>query len=249
VIKYCLSCDESQLLGDGKYGNRVVRISDTQVAKFGRGVSHYEALNQQVARELVDAQIVKIPQVQRFFEDSDGRGYIVMEFIEDKILKSLTEVHIERVAAIIQYFSTITGKVAGSLSRGPSIGLLWPETNDLSVNSLSDIENWFNNRLFPAQGLGQVTLQHSNLVLCHLDIAPRNIVWQYDGTVYLLDWASAGFYPRLLEFVSQWLIEGQDEAFHTTLLQAMAPLSKVDMEQKAPICQALYNIQKYSLSV
>lgn len=36
VIEYCLSCDESQLLGDGKYGNRVIRISDTQVVKFGR---------------------------------------------------------------------------------------------------------------------------------------------------------------------------------------------------------------------
>uniref|UniRef100_A0A093VKY3 Carbonic anhydrase 2 n=1 Tax=Talaromyces marneffei PM1 TaxID=1077442 RepID=A0A093VKY3_TALMA len=63
----------------------------------------------------------------------------------------------------------------------------------------------------------------------------------------LLDWASAGFYPRLLEFVSQWIVEGKDGDFHGMLLQAMAPLSKADMEQKAPICQALYNTQKYSL--
>lgn len=29
VIEYCLSCDESRRFGVGKYGNRVVRISDT----------------------------------------------------------------------------------------------------------------------------------------------------------------------------------------------------------------------------
>ncbi|EEA18677.1 hypothetical protein PMAA_009600 [Talaromyces marneffei ATCC 18224] len=125
VIEYCLFCDESQLLGDGKYGNRVVRISDIQVVKFGRDVSYYEAVSQQRALELVGAQIVGIPR--------------------------------------------------------------------------------------------------------------------------LLDWASAGFYPRLLEFVSQWIVEGKDGDFHGMLLQAMALLSKADMEQKAPICQALYNTQKYSL--
>lgn len=249
VIEYCLSCDESQLLGGGKYGNRIVRISDTQVVKFGRGVSYYEAVNQQRALELVDPQIVKIPRVQRAFNDSDGWGYMVMKFIKGEILQSLTKSHIEKVAIILQHFSTITSNVAGSLSGGPSTGLLWPETNDLIINSVSDIEDWFNSRLFPAQGLGQITLQHCELVLCHLDICPRNIIWQDDGTVYFLDWASAGFYPRLLEFVSQWIVEGKDEAFHTMLLQAMAPLSEVDMEQKAPICQALYNNQKYSLSV
>jgi hypothetical protein len=68
---------------------------------------------------------------------------MVMEFIESEILQSLTEAHVEKVATILQHFSTITSNVAGSLSDGPSTGLLWPETNDLIVNNLSDIENWF----------------------------------------------------------------------------------------------------------
>uniref|UniRef100_A0A093VZM0 Ribonuclease 3 n=1 Tax=Talaromyces marneffei PM1 TaxID=1077442 RepID=A0A093VZM0_TALMA len=246
VIEYCLSCDESQLLGGGKYGNRVVRISDTQVVKFGRGVSYYEAVSQHRALGLVDAQIVRIPRVQRFLSDKDGRGYMVMEFVTGEIHQSLTRFEIERVAAILQHLSTITSSVPGSLGGGPSTGLLWPETNDLFINTLSDIEDWFNSRLFPEQGLRRVTLQHSKFILCHLDIAPRNLIWQDDGSVYLLDWASAGFYPRLLEFVSQWITEGKDGNFHSMLLQAMVPLSDADMEQKAPICQALYNTQKYS---
>ena len=172
-----------------------------------------------------------------------------MEFIEGKIHQSLTRSQIERVAAILEHFSTITNNSAGSLGGGPSTGLLWPETNDLFISNLSDIEDWFNSRLFPAQGLRCVTLQHSKSVLCHLDIASRNLIWHDDGSVYPLDWASAGFYPQLLEFASQWITEGKDGNFHSMLLQAMAPLSKADMEQKAPICQALYNIQRYSLLV
>lgn len=172
-----------------------------------------------------------------------------MEFIEGKIYETLTRSQIERVAAILKHFSTITNNTTGSLGGGPSTGLLWPETNDLFISTLSDIEDWFNSRLFPAQGLRRVTLQHSKFVLCHLDIAPRNLIWHDDGSIYLLDWASAGFYPQLLEFVSQWITEGKDGNFHSILLQAMAPLSEAEMEQKAPICQALYNIQKYSLLV
>lgn len=49
-----------------------------------------------------------------------------------------------------------------------------------------------------------------------------NLIWQDDGSVYLLDWASAGFHPQLLEFVSQWIVEGKDGNFHSMLLQAMA---------------------------
>lgn len=151
------------------------------------------------------------------------------------------------MAAILQHFSTITNNAPGSLGGGPSTGLLLPETNDLFISTLSNIEDWFNSRLFPAQGLRCVTLQHSKFILCHLDIAPRNLIWQDNGSVCFLDWASAGFYPPLLEFVSQWIVEGKDGNFRSMLLQAMAPLSKADMEQKAPICQALYNTQKYSL--
>lgn len=83
----------------------------------------------------MDAQIVRVPQVRRYFSDDDGRGYIVMEFIEGKIHQSLTISLIERVAAIIEHFSTITKSAAGSLGGGPSTGLLWPETSDLFIST------------------------------------------------------------------------------------------------------------------
>lgn len=70
-------------------------------------------------------------------------------------------------------------------------------------------------------GQGSVSFQDCELVLSHLDIAPRNIIWQDDGTIRLIDWQSAGFYPRLFEFWAQWNSEGKDGPFNSLLLKAM----------------------------
>lgn len=44
--------------------------------------------------------------------------------------------------------------------------------------------------------------------MCHLDIAPRNLLYLADGSVCLLDWATAGFYPRFFEVcvLTYWAI-------------------------------------------
>jgi len=169
----------------------------------------------------------------------------VMEYVEGKMMNSmsLTELHINKVANVLHHFSTITRTDPGSLSGGPSTGLLWPDTNDLVINKVSQIEDWFNSRLW--QGQGQVSLQYGELVLnvfCHLDIAPRNIIWQKDDCICLLDWASAGFYPRLLELVTQWI--GKEGTFNGMLIHAMDP-SNTEFEQRQRICQALSNNQRY----
>lgn len=59
------------------------------------------------------------------------------------------------------------------------------------------MERWLNVRLPDVKS--KLELQHYPLVLCHLDLAPRNILWLSDGSVCFLDWATAGFYPRLFE--------------------------------------------------
>lgn len=41
--------------------------------------------------------------------------------------------------------------------------------------------------------------QWSKLVMCHLDIAPRNLMLLPDGSLCFLDWAFAGFYPSIFE--------------------------------------------------
>jgi hypothetical protein len=246
LITYCLSGPRDRIIGGTSDGNLVVRVSEQTVIKFGPGLSKDEAVNQQKVYSLINHNIVRVPRVHRFFTDSMGRGYIMMDYIEGRVIDPLVEPdRIERLAHVLDYFSTLKGDIPGSLSGGPCRGLLWPETQDLTFYSIEKMEAWFNSRLLP--GEGKLSFQNCDLVLCHLDIAPRNVIWQSDGGICLVDWASAGFYPRLFEFWAQWNIEGKDGSFNRLLLDFMKPLRDYEMAQKSPICRVWYNIQKYAL--
>lgn len=147
-----------------------------------------------------------------------------MEFIKGKVIDPLEDISaIEKIAGVLDYFATLRHSIPGSLSGGFCRGLLFPETEDLVFDSLDGMEKWFNSRLF-AHNL-KLTLQGCELVFCHLDIVPRNILWQENRSLCLVDWASAGYYPRLFEFCSQWIIEGKDGSFNSLLLNSMKPLS------------------------
>ncbi|PGH01576.1 hypothetical protein GX51_05141 [Blastomyces parvus] len=246
LIAFCLDRSPSQIVGGTQYGHLIVRISEDVVIKFGMRISKDEADNQQRAYDLVDHNIVRIPRVHRFFTDEFGRGYIVMDYMEGEVIDPLEEPGlIERVICVLDHFSTLTGDNPGSLSGGSCRGLLWPDTENLTFGNREKMEDWFNSRLF--SGEGRVSFQNCDLVLCHLDIAPRNIIWQPNGTICLVDWASAGFYPRLFEFWAQWNIEGKEGAFNTLLLKSMKPLPDHERAQKWPICRVWYNTQKYAL--
>ncbi|PGH37113.1 hypothetical protein GX50_00096 [[Emmonsia] crescens] len=242
IIQYCRSRLEDQLLGGSWYGNRVVKLPDCdQVVKFGNWVLSHEAENQRRAYERVDANFVTVPRVHEFFQDDGGWGYIVMDFIQGEIINTLSDYHFQRLANVLEHFSSITDSAPGSLGGGSSMGLLWPDTNDLTIKSIKEVEEWFNSRLFPGQG--EVRFKPSPFVLCHLDIAPRNIIWLHSERICLLDWASAGFYPRLLEFASQHY---QEDHFSAKLLNTMGHISEYDAEQQRRIFTALYNTERYS---
>lgn len=84
-------------------------------------------------------------------------------------------------------------------------------------------------------------------MLCHLDIAPRNIIWQEDGSLCLIDWVSSGFYLRLFEFCIQWIFDGKDGSFNSLLLESVDPLPDHEIAQKEAILCVWGNIQKYPL--
>lgn len=229
-----------------QHGNRIIRISDDKVVKWGPDVTKEEAENQRIALELVDPRIVRIPRVYAFFTDERGRGYIVMEFIRGKIIEPLEDRSaITKVAQVFDYFASLRHTSPGPLCGGICRGLLFPDTEDLQFDTLDEMEKWFNSRLFPHDP--KLTIRGFELVLCHLDIAPRNILWQDDGSFYLIDWASAGYYPRLFQFCAQWVIEGKDGKFNSLLLNSMEPLSQEEVEQKEAILRAWSNIQKSPL--
>lgn len=83
-------------------------MSDQQVAKCGPDVTREEFENQRMAYELVDSRIARIPHVYDFCIDEQGCGYIVMEFIQGKVIDPLDDVSaIQKVASVLSHFATL----------------------------------------------------------------------------------------------------------------------------------------------
>lgn len=145
-----------------------------------------------------------------------------MEDVKGKVIGPLKDdTAIEKVASVVKYLATFKHNIPGPLGGGISRGLLFSETHDVNFGSLDGMEKWFNSRLFAHHP--KLSFQGCELVLCHLDIATRNILLQVDGTSYLVDssWTFAGYYPRLFEFCAQWIIEGNDGDSNSKILNLM----------------------------
>jgi hypothetical protein len=142
---------------------------------------------------LVDQSFIRVPKVLRFFPYMNV-GYIVMEFMDRQALSaSWDTVSCHIIAKALAHFSQIWSDQPGPLGGGLACGLLWIEGNWISPTSSSDSEQYFNTRQLHHQNLD---IKGQSFVLCHLDIALRSILRLRDGSFCLLDWASAGFYPR-----------------------------------------------------
>lgn len=244
LVAFCSSAS-CETLGEASYtsGRRIVKVSEQAVIKFGIGVAESEANNQRGAYRLLDPSIVRVPEVYRFF--TKGRyGYIVMEYIKGQVLDPLEDQRlVHRVAYTLAHLAEISCRIAGPLESGVPRGLFWPDNETLSFNTIIDIEIYFNSRL--AKGGSQLDFGQCRAVLCHLDVAPRNILWQEDGTICLIDWECAGFYPRVLEVCAQRVIFGKDGEFNRILLEHMAPLTEEEEVQANLIMKAYSNSQRY----
>jgi thiamine kinase-like enzyme len=145
--------------------------------------------------------------VYRYFSQSNGQGwpksgYIVMEYIRGKVLgedETPSNEQVKRIAQILHYFSTLQGDHPGPLEGGISLGLLWEENGKPVFKNMQQMEKWLNFRLPDVES--KLCIMSYPLVLCHLDLAPRNFVWLADGSASLLDWSSAGRLTRNSLFV------------------------------------------------
>lgn len=85
------------------------------------------------------------------------------------------------------------------------------------------MERWLNYRLPDTDC--RLCLGIYSLVLCHLDLAPRNIIKLEDGSLCLLDWASAGFYPRFFEACLLRIMEHSHGDYEIALLDRITKLT------------------------
>ncbi|CAI6339206.1 unnamed protein product [Periconia digitata] len=125
-------CQRAPLIAGSSFGNRIVRLSDTLVAKYGMGVWREEARNQEYAYAHVDKSILYVPRVFRYFDDiSQGSrvGYLVMEYVPGTPLDSV-DADSDAMMAVtraVKHLSRIPAPkshVPGPVGQGASRGYL-----------------------------------------------------------------------------------------------------------------------------
>ena len=246
LIKLC-SDPYHEVLSKVAYGNTVLRISGHLAVKFGVHVKEAEAQNQRKAYQLLNPHIVRVPKVHDFFEHA-SKGYLVMEFIEGQTIDPLEdEALVKRLSDVLKSFERVSNYKSGPLQGNMATGCLWPEGESVQLNGIEDVECFYKSRLRKTEPTPALT--DFSLVLCHLDFVPRNILWLHDGTICLLDWESAGFYPRLFEVCRQRIFMGQDGKFNKLLLDCMPPLTMEEERQAEWMMLAFRNMQRYHLYV
>ncbi|KAJ5803802.1 Aminoglycoside phosphotransferase [Penicillium psychrosexuale] len=151
-----------------------------------------------------------------------------MDFNSRGLLEDLTQIErkdvVSKVAAIINNLHLIPlpkeqepSKAAQPVSyagAGP-------------FSSTEQLQAWFNRRLEITQQLHRAPpdatpFVFNKLTLTHYDIAPRNLILDSEGKVWLIDWGDAGIYPEGLEFAA--LNTRRDESSELTeMLSEMIP--------------------------
>ena len=84
-------------------------------------------------------------------------------------------------------------------------------------------------------------------MLCYLDIFPHNLIWKEGEAPGILDWSSAGFYPRLFEKCSHLVVGDDVENFSRELFARLPEVSEIESTQINLILRVWRNRQKFSL--
>jgi hypothetical protein len=245
VIALCKAPNVKILSGPDS-SSRVLHILPDIVVKVGRFVIEEEYLNQKAAFKLLDPSIVRVPVAHRFIEHGQT-GYLVMDFADGAVL-SLCEAKSMscQLGKVLLHLHDIQGDVPGPLGRRGAVkGVLWPDEEDIVFNDTKRFEEWMTERLMrPGH---QFTLRGAKLVMCHLDFVPRNILVK-NGTITLLDWASAGYFPRVFEHIT-YKFSPWDADFFKILEPHLEKLGPEELESARNVVHALKNSQIYRLLV
>jgi thiamine kinase-like enzyme len=113
----------------------------------------------------------------------------------------------------------------------------------LAPATISDIEEYYNKRQL--KDSTHLNLARYPLVFCHLDIAPRNILVLDDGSLCLIDWESAGFYPRLFERSAIQINVRKEDDWNAKLLGRLDELDEAKKSQTQLLQRAYYLGQRY----
>ena len=192
----------------------VYRTGDGAVVKkiYDPEAALSEALNMVMIRSVTS---IPVPELRRVVVDG-STTYLVMECIEGDSLKvcwprlSLwSRLSVAwTLRGYVAQLRRLRRSVPGTLQGGRCSGPLFTEDGADPFQSYDDMIAWFNHKLDVSQRMKKAPTNAprfdscSPLVFTHQDLCPRNVMLAHDGTVYLIDWEHAGFYPEWFEYAT-----------------------------------------------
>lgn len=207
IVREC-SSESHILLSHPHVAVKVIRMNDFAV-KFGASVRDCEASRQQEVRErlqLEDDQAdevrpthnIYVPRVHHFFK-RDRIGYLVQEYIEECQKSTFDDEDVATITKCVAFLHTLEENEPRPLGHGPAEGLLWPDDHMPRLTNRAELAEFVRERAGPKRVPVRI---EPPFALCHLDIALRNIIFMADGRIAIIDWASAGYYPRIFEIAA-----------------------------------------------
>ena len=219
-------------------GAVVARVHEAAVLKYGSEVYLAEARNMRHVQKSIKFRVPAVIDAWEVVDQEEGddtrTGYLLMEYIEGRLVSQIWpslgvrargDIYRQIVEVLHQLYEihlVSPGPVGGGLSKGP----LFTDYGAGPFRTKEDITTWFNERLRVCQWFRRAPLtqplfsnQFDELVMCHMDIATRNLILDNYGRVWVLDWAHAGGYP--VYFDQAVLTRAGDPDFAEGLLEIM----------------------------
>ncbi|KFY03638.1 hypothetical protein V490_00111 [Pseudogymnoascus sp. VKM F-3557] len=205
--------------------SRVLILSTNLVAKVYRpDTVHTEDITR--AMEMAQQLGVRIPCIKRILT-FDGTTFYIIERIDGSTLNEawtklswFTTIKLGlQLRRFIHLMRLATSPTAGSLASGECRSFYLEDRFGLPARSSPEVITYFikfwsgfsslqHAREAADHGEALGSKIHPNrfipptdttLILTHHDLAPRNILLDYSGQLWLLDWDYAGWYPRYFE--------------------------------------------------
>ncbi|KDQ18694.1 hypothetical protein BOTBODRAFT_29070 [Botryobasidium botryosum FD-172 SS1] len=170
---------------------------------------------------------IPTPHIRRKIDDDDDESLILMEYIEGRQLsecwpslpfwsKLRIVFTLRRYICQLRRIRTPYSSIPGPPGKTPQdcTGPVYLGFRPIGpfpdYASLSRFFNKLANRAKPP--INQPFDDSRPLVLTHNDLSMRNVIIGVDGTVWIIDWGWAGFYPEWFGYISSKFAAENDKA-------------------------------------